>query len=307
MSDQETRNEGVREQLISACENSEGLLMVINLDNFQIFDYIYGKELSEELLRAVSKALKDNTGDTDVRANLGADGFVVFSKTINDSVSFSRLYGNMKNKLAEYAKSLVGEDMKISLGVSVGVVMVPQEGTDFSDLFQKANSALSMVKMTGTPGCAFYGNTNNLPQGENVNDRVQTVSRGLDENGETGALWLEYEQFSIVYRFMKRYIQTYNRKAVKMLITVSPTDVTMSEEELDAITREFGMVVNQTLRKSDVMMQSRPHQYFLILNEMDDAYISKTYARIMSNWQESPNYYKIRTSYECEDLQPAEQ
>ncbi len=307
MGEQESRNEGIREQLTNACLNSEGLLMLINLDNFQIFDYVYGKEVSDELLRAIFKAITDNTGAEDIRASVGGDGFIVFSKTITDNVSFSRLYGNMKNKLSEYVKHLVGEDMKISLGVSVGVVMVPQEGTDFAELFQKANSALEMVKITGTSGCAFYGNTKNLPQAENVSDKVQTVSRGLEENGETGALWLEYDQFSIVYRFMRRYIQTYDRKAVKMLITIHPIDVTMPEDELASITREFGMVVNKTLRKSDIMMQSRPHQYFLLLNEMDAAFISKTYARIMSNWQNSPNYYKVRTTYECEDLKPAEQ
>ena len=302
MADQEYARDSIKERLIYSCSREKGMLMLINLDNFQIFKYVYGEDIANELIAGVRKALEDNTDEDDIRGNVGLDEFIIFSKSITDKVAFARLYGNLRNKLAEYAKRLVGEDMKLALGVSVGVVSVPDEGTDFKELFQKASAALEHVKASGSQGCAFYGNVDKLSNETSVADRIQTVKRGLDETGERGALWLDYDHFSVVYRYIKRYIQTYKTRAVAMLLTVTPVGNFMAEDELAEITNEFGMTVSSVFRKSDIMMQSRPHQFMLILPEMDDNYISKTFARLMNTWQTSENYYKVKIDYEYESI-----
>ncbi len=293
----------VIERLTYACANEKGMLMLINLDNFQIFKYVYGEELSQELIKNVSKALDDNTADEDIKGYVGVDEFVVFSQSIADRVAFKRLYRNMRNKLTEYVKKLVGEDMSISLGVSVGVVRVPEEGTDYKELFQKADMALEHVKQTGNSGCAFYGNQD-LESDADVVDKVATISRGLDETSiENGALWLDYEHFSIIYRFVKRYIQTYKVKAVKMLLTLYPAGgENITPEEMVEITREFGMVINGALRKSDVMMKSRPNQFFILLPEMGEEYIDKAYNRFMNRWAKNPLARRVQIKCETESL-----
>lgn len=297
--------ESVIERLTRACETQKGMLMLINLDNFQIFKYVYGAELATELIKNVSKALDDNTADYDVKGYVGEDEFVVFSTSIADRVAFKRLYGNMKNKLAEHVKKLVGEDMRISLGVSVGVVMVPEEGTDYRELFQKADMALEHVKQSGIQGCAFYGNQDSLP--EEATDKVESISRGLDESSlEKGALWLEYDHFSIVYRFVKRYIQTYKTKAVKVLLTITPLQP-LGDDEMAEIIREYGMTVNGALRKSDVMMQSRPNQLFLLLPDMEEQYIAKAYNRIMNRWTKNPYSKMVQVKLEYDTLKAVEE
>ena len=302
----ESRNESVIERLTEACENQQGMLMLINLDNFQIFKYVYGDEISAELIKNVSRALDDSTTDYDIKGYVGEDEFVIFSTSVTDKVAFKRLYANMRNKLAEFVKKLVGEDMRIALGVSVGVVMVPDEGTDYRELFKKADMALEHVKQTGNQGCAFYGSQDSLP--DEVVDKVETVSRGLDETSlDKGALWLEYDHFSIVYRYVKRYIQTYKTKAVKMLLTITPMSGDIGEDRMIDIVREFGMTVNGALRKSDVMMQSRSNQLFLLLPDMDEQYIDKAYNRIMNRWMKNPYSQEVKIKREYDTIKPVEE
>ena len=179
--------------------------------------------------------------------------------------------------------------MKILLGASIGGVFIPEHGRIYEELFHKADLALEYIKQTGNHGCAYYNKSD--VEGEQI-DGLETISKSMDEgNHYRGALWLDYDYFSIVYKYVRRYIQTYKGVASKLLITIEPTqDISM--EDFTEIAKAFGKVVNHTLRKSDIMMQSRTNQYFILLPEMTDRYIEKVRERIMYQWEDT-DYFDV--------------
>ncbi len=282
-------------QLQQACKKDRGVLILINLDNFEIFNDVYGYDIGEQLLYKCIEIINANTEDDDIKGRLGGDEFIVFIKGVTDRVSFTRLYKKINDQITESAKKLVGEDMRISLGISIGVVFVPDHGDVYEDLFQKANLTLEHVKQQGGQGCAFYSNGDGRDE-KLILDNFELISKDLDETVEdAGALWVDYDHFSIIYRFMKRYLATYGGTAAKMLITITPL-TSMSRDDFGMMTRELGKIINKTLRKSDLMMQSRQNQFFLFLPEVKDGTMERVSSRIMESWQKTM-YYKDSEIY----------
>ena len=188
--------------------------------------------------------------------------------------------------------------MKILLGASIGGVFVPEHGRIYEELFHKADMALEYIKQTGNHGCAYY----NKSDDEERIDGLETISKTMDEgNHYKGALWLDYDYFSIVYKYVRRYIQTYKGVASKVLITIEPT-VEMSMEDFAEASKAFGKVVNHTLRKSDIMMQSRTNQYFVLLPEMTDRYIEKVRSRIMYQWEDTDYFDVTDIKFEADTI-----
>ena len=293
------------EKLDRVCSTEKGVLLLINLDNFSLFTDIYGQETASSVLNDCARIISENTEADDVKGNLGGGGIVKKRKNMDDKKAFAAFYKTINDELEKSTKKILGEDANIMVGASVGGVFVPDMGTSYDDLFHKADMALEYVKQTGTHGCALY-NLNSEKEEEPV-DQLESISRGLDEyNVQKGALWLDYDYFCVVYRFMRRYIKTYKGSITKVLVTVTP-NTEIPDDEFVKITKEFGEILNVTLRKSDVMMQSRRNQFFVLLPQIEEKYIESVCARIMECWSETPYYDISEIDFEAEKLDGADE
>jgi diguanylate cyclase (GGDEF) domain len=295
---------GIIQQLQEVCRTEEGVLMLINLDSFELFNDVYGYDMGDVMLERCAEIIAQTVEEDDIKARVGGDEFIVFCKGV-DKGAFARIAAEINTQIAEASKILIGSDMKIPLGASIGGVFVPEQGKDYEGLFQKAAMALEYIKQQGNHGCAYYNKPDD-EEGEDI-DGLETITKGLDEGPVyKGALWLEYDYFSIIYKYLRRYIQTYKGVASKLLITVIPT-VEMSIEEFNEIVKEFGKITNYTLRKSDVMMQSRNNQFFILLPEMTDRYIEKVRDRIMMKWEKTGYDEVTDIRFEAEMIVPQEE
>src|SRR3546814_1418393 len=61
-------------------QNESGLLVMCDLDNFKAINDTYGHPAGDAILRAVGKALKRNTRESDYVARVGGDEFAVRSE-----------------------------------------------------------------------------------------------------------------------------------------------------------------------------------------------------------------------------------
>ena len=274
----------VKERLIQACSTEDGLLTIVNLDNFLLFNDIYGEELGEKLLEVCVRIIDSVTEGDDIKASLGGDEFVIFCRGLKDKNELVEIHEYINEKINEALPSIVGADNNISLGVSMGAVLIPDEGTDYEELFGKADQALDFVKQSGGHKIAFY--EKQLSDKKYLND-LDNLSKEMDEkNDERGCMWLDHSDFSIVYRFLRRYIETYKKTACKMLVTFSPVRDDVSDEEFAHIVKGFGNVINAALRRSDIMMQSRNNQFFLLLPEMTEEFMILISKRFEKRWKE---------------------
>lgn len=274
----------VKERLIQACSTEDGLLTIVNLDNFHLFNDIYGEDLGKKLLEVCARIIDSVTEGDDIKASLGGDEFVIFCRGLKDKNELVEIHEYINEKINESLPSVVGADDNISLGVSMGAVLIPEEGTDYEELFEKADKALDFVKQSGGHNIAFY--EKQLSDKKYLND-LDNLSKEMDENSdERGCMWLSHADFSILYRFLRRYIETYKKSACKMLVTFSPVRDDVSDDEFAQIVKGFGNVINAALRRSDIMMQSRNNQFFLLLPEMTEETMILISERFKKRWKE---------------------
>ena len=275
---------GIIETLKQACATESGLLTIVNMDNFILFNDIYGTEMGDKLIEECIKIINSVTEGDDIKARLGGDEFLIFCRGLKDKKELAEIHAYIDNKINEALAGIVGEENNVSMGISMGAVLVPEQGTEYEKLFQKASKALEYVKQSGGRNIAFY--ELNDDEYKSVND-LERISDSMEERGsDRGAMWLNHEDFSIVYRFLRRYIETYENLACKMLITFTPIRDDMSQEEFNKIFQGFGSMINALLRKSDIMMQSRNNQFYLLLPEMNEKYMELVAKRIERKWKE---------------------
>ena len=113
------------------------------------------------------------------------------------------------------------------------------------------------------------------------------------------------DAFREIYRFMLRYIQSYRGVAYQVLFTLQPPkDSSYDNEMLMSVYYAFGHILQNTLRKSDIMMQNSPNQFFLLLPELEEQYVEQVMSRIGRIWEENPDSDKVKYVYELQIIEP---
>ena len=139
-------------------------------------------------------------------------------------------------------------------------------------------------------------------------EELRRISKMLEEKDTSNAaLWLNQESFGIAYGFMLRYVRSYRSVAYRALVTLNQKSDSYGVEEFVGISDEFGKIINHSLRKSDVMMQSKPNQYFLLLPELSEENIESVFARIRNEWKKTDYYDKTTIRFDAELVKSVEE
>lgn len=294
-------------QLTQACLSQTGTLMVVDLDSFKLVNDLHGHEAGDKVLVAFAKLLRKNTRAEDVVGRIGGDEFMVFMKNSREEQAIKDFADTLNRELREECIKILGKEMKIPIGVSVGAVLVPDRGKEYEKLFKMADKALYHVKLNGKHGMYLYqeeqeGDT----QEENLNAtyNLQYLSKIMEERNESNcALMVGQEAFTQIYRFMLRFIKSYNGKAYKVLFSLSPKNGDNADgSHYKSVVEEFGECVKNTLRKSDLLMQSKSNQFFLLLPEVNDLQIDGIIGRILDQWEKLKHTNEIDILYEMEKV-----
>ena len=144
------------EELKKICKKSHGSLMMIDLDSFKLVNDIYGHAMGDKILIAFADILRAAMRSSDLIGRMGGDEFVAFCHGVHEESYIAAKTQFINEKITEAAKKLMGEDMTIPLGASIGCVLVPQAGTDFVELYKKADKALYIVKQNGKHGYNIF-------------------------------------------------------------------------------------------------------------------------------------------------------
>ena len=281
---------GSHRALEAACKTEVGMLLMIDLDSFKLVNDIYGHDMGDQVLKGFAEILVSNTEPGDIRSRVGGDEFMLFLNGVTDEEIMKDLSQRVNRQIVEMAKRLMGEDMQIPLGVSFGGAAVPQFGTDYEKLTQKADRALYNIKKNGKHGIAFYreGIAKTEEKAVASIDELRRIRQVMGERNLTDtAMQLEPQAFAAVYKFILRYLHTYHGSAYTALVTMEKKDPSLNDATFGEIAEEFGELMTKSLRKSDIMMQNRPNQYFLLLPELPEEHAESVFARIRNGWKES--------------------
>ena len=292
----------VNERLENVCRNTSGYFMMIDLDSFKLVNDIYGHDMGDKILLSFAKTIKATLTPDSIIGRIGGDEFVAFSSDISSENDIKRITVNLNMGLVEKAKRLMGPDMEIPLGASIGAMYVSGVGSEFEDVFNAADKALYKVKKNGKHGYSIYSYDEEDGDEDSQLMNLKTISMILAErNIPNTALQLDKNSFISVYRFVMRYILRYHKNACKMLFTLS----SVSEEQDDDFSEncdKFCSHVKSHLRKSDIVMQYRKNQIFIFLTDIKEEAISQVIGGIMRTWT-AENGDVISVTYEAEFME----
>lgn len=268
------------------CGKKDGMLMIVDLDSFKLVNDLNGHEMGDRVLKAFANVVLNNTREGDVVARIGGDEFAAFCCGMKEESGLAALVPRLNEQFLEETTKLFGGMLDIPLGISVGAVLVPDYGRDYEALFTLADSALYQAKYNGKHGYVLYSpeiEAENTPE-ENLQREMERVTQIVEERNEKGgALFLGVDQFSSIYRFVKRYIARNERNACKVLFVLSGDD---SEALKDAV-KQFGECLKSNLRRCDVILQNKANEFFLLLPGLKEPNMPAVTGRIMRVWEAS--------------------
>ncbi len=118
----------------------------MDLDNFKHVNDTLGHPVGDVLLQQVAERLLSMVREEDTVARLGGDEFQI----IGGHISSENEVINLANRLLQGISSpFLIETHQLSVTLSIGVAIYPQDGTDADTLIKNADAALYQAKLQG--------------------------------------------------------------------------------------------------------------------------------------------------------------
>ncbi len=129
----------VTSKLEMLCRRKPGYLMMIDLDSFKLVNDIYGHAAGDKILISFSILIQGFLGSDDIVGRIGGDEFVAFSVSFKNEDDIKEFAEQLNSTIISDAKRILGENMDIPLGVSIGAVCLNGKGEEFEESLQNAD------------------------------------------------------------------------------------------------------------------------------------------------------------------------
>lgn len=141
-------------------------LLYLDLDGFKGINDNYGHDAGDEVLKMAANRISDCVRNVDTVARLGGDEFAVVLGEIKNTEDVT---GVVEKIIAKLAKPMLLQGTHAcSVGVSIGIALYPEDGTEIDRLISAADSAMYESKVAGKGTYTFStkhtaGDIENLP------------------------------------------------------------------------------------------------------------------------------------------------
>jgi diguanylate cyclase (GGDEF)-like protein len=138
----------------AAVERSGGLaVLYLDLDQFKTINETLGHPVGDIILQEVAERLRGSIRDSDILARLGGDEFAVIQLHADQPAQAKVL----ARRLVEVVSApYQHEGTQITLGVSVGAALAPEDGATADAILKAADLALYRAKADGRGVCRFF-------------------------------------------------------------------------------------------------------------------------------------------------------
>lgn len=127
--------------------------ILLDLDRFKHINDTYGHLSGDFLLEKFGKGLEQVFRQTDILGRFGGDEFVIFVKYASSVKNVEKLLKKVNLLLNDIR---LPQDEHYQVTSSSGVCIVPHDGTELRDLYQKSDIALYAAKKAGRNCYKFY-------------------------------------------------------------------------------------------------------------------------------------------------------
>ena len=128
-------------------------LFYLDLDRFKAINDLHGHLAGDALLRSVAERLAGCIREGDTLARLGGDEFAILQSAADREEDVEAL---AQRVLGAVAAPYFFESCHAVIGISIGIAVAPEDGTNREALFKAADAALYRVKSEGGNAYHFF-------------------------------------------------------------------------------------------------------------------------------------------------------
>lgn len=212
----------------SVTNNTQFVLMCMDLDNFKRVNDNLGHALGDALLRVVANILKKITRRHDVIARLGGDEFGMIIKNVHTPMEVEKI---SQRYIQAFSKCIMVDGHEIKTSPSIGLAFFPQFGRTPYELLQNADAAMYYAKQRGKNSYYLFDN-----KVKNMLMRRHAIDTQLQHA-------LEKKEFSLVYQ-LKFNLKDNRPMGVEVLLRWSNEVLgTVDPDEFIPVAEENRLVV----------------------------------------------------------------
>ena len=272
---------------------SHGALLYIDIDNFKSINDNYGHAKGDELLKTLADALRDVSREGDVLCRIGGDEFMVYVK---DASSKTEIRTQANAIISEFDKRAEEYGFEVNTSLSVGIAQAPEDGTEFTKLYNCADKALYYVKRNGKNSSHFF--SDRYKDGEDNKEPVDLkYLQELMRRGDSGrgAYFLDVDSFRYVYNFIRRFEDRRDGDVSVMLFTLSKTEDGKAMELLEK-------TISTHMRRSDVAARYSNKQTVVVLMDANLENSNRAAERIFQSFYGECTEKDVHLDYDIASL-----
>jgi diguanylate cyclase (GGDEF)-like protein len=140
-------------------------LVMMDIDDFKVFNDIYGHLLGDEVLRSVAKGIRINSRAEDVPARYGGEEFVLILPE-TDTRGALVVAEKIRKSIEELEIHYDGKNLHVT--ISLGLATFPVHASDKDTLIKSADEAMYVAKRAGKNQCSVSEKTDALCEFSNL-------------------------------------------------------------------------------------------------------------------------------------------
>ena len=131
-------------------------VLFMDLDGFKQINDTLGHDCGDRLLMEAARRIRDCLRDADTAYRLGGDEFTALLPGIRQVQDALLVAERIQSAIRQPFSLKGGEDSPISVGVSIGVSVMPDDGTTVQEITKCADIAMYRSKDNGKGCCTVY-------------------------------------------------------------------------------------------------------------------------------------------------------
>jgi len=127
--------------------------MLFDMDKFKEVNDTMGHVAGDQLLKAVSKRMKNLLRKSDTISRMGGDEFLFLLPEISRIEDATKISWKI---IDSFESLFIIDYQKIHINTSIGILLYPQDGKDVDTLIKNADIAMYQAKKEGRNNYQFY-------------------------------------------------------------------------------------------------------------------------------------------------------
>ncbi len=279
-----------------------GALMMLDMDNFKAINDNYGHIMGDQTLKMLAQTLQSYATDDDILCRIGGDEFMVFIRNYKEK---QELADRAANIIADINRKLDECHFETNSSVSIGIALAPEDGADFTTLYNSADKALYYSKRNGKSAYHFYGEKceRDNRQSSNLVDLNFLLDIMSRTDSQKGAYMMDIDSFQQVYNFIQRFVERGKHNAPIILFTLNTKKGLPDEaDEIETAMEMLDQAIFTSLRRADISTRYSSRQIVVILTDAQEGSLGIIINRIFDCFYRLYIGGRITVEYEIAQL-----